>query len=122
MDALDAQGEQYGIGVGGIDGDSDGRAFLGVEADVATNQVDLVADPVKQQDPLVAEVEGMATHADALGDGNGAEEGPLELMRLDLGVEAIVLAVEFEQTFGELGSPDEFLEVLEFLLGLIRIE
>ena len=71
----DAQRQQHRIGVGGLDGLGCRRAALGLEVDVAADEVDLVADALEQQDPLLVEVERVAAHAAAAGDGDGAETG-----------------------------------------------
>ena len=115
VDALDAQRHQHRVGVGGFDGLGDRRAVLGLEVDVAADQVDLVADAVEEQHPLFVEVERVAAHAEAAGDGDGAEERLVELVRLDLGVEAVVLLVELEEAVVFLGPLDDLIEVLEFL-------
>ena len=74
VDGLDAQGHQDRVGVGGFDGRGGRRAGLGLEVDVAANQMHLVADALEEQHPLLVEVERVAAHADAAGDGDGAEE------------------------------------------------
>ena len=90
---LDAQRQQDRVGVGRLDGLGGRRAGLGLEVDVAADQVDLVADALEDQHPLLVEVERVAAHAEAAGDGDGAEERLVELVGLDLGVEVVVLLI-----------------------------
>src|SRR5438105_11673791 len=44
IDGDNAQRHKHGIGVGGLDGPGDGRTWLGLEVDIAANQVNLVGD------------------------------------------------------------------------------
>ena len=80
----------------------------------------LVADAAEEQYPLFAEVERVAAHAEAVGDGDGTEERLAELLRLDLGVEPVVLEIEMEEAFILLGAVDDRVEVVEFLVGPLR--
>ena len=121
MDAANAQGHQHRVGVGRFDGLGDRRALLGLEVDVAANQMHLVADALEHQHPLLVEIERVAAHADAAGDGDGAEQRLVELMRLDFRVKTIVLVIELEKTFIFLGPFHELIEVLELLFGRGRV-
>src|SRR5262249_36321847 len=57
VDAADLQGHQHRVGVGGLDRLGDGRAGLGLEVDVAADQVEFgIADLLEQQHPLLVEV------------------------------------------------------------------
>jgi hypothetical protein len=57
----------------------------------------------------------MPSHAEALGDGNGTEKRPIQLKRLDLGVEVAILLMKLEKPIVDLGSLDHLVEVLELL-------
>src|SRR5262249_25584054 len=118
VDRLDAEGHQDRVGVGRIDGRGFRRTGFGLEADVAANQVDLVIDALEDEDPLLVEVERVSAHAHTLGDGDGAEEGPIELHRLQLGIELVILAVELEEAVIFLGALDKLVEVLELLVAV----
>ena len=107
----DPQRHQDRVGVGRLDGLGDRRAGLGLEVDVAADQVDLVADALEEQHPLLVEVERVAAHAAAAGDGDRAEERLVELVRPDLHVEVVVLLIELEEAVEFLGPADERIEV-----------
>src|SRR5262249_32271597 len=98
VDAADGDGQQHRVGVGGLDGPGHWRAGAGLEADVAADQVQFrLADALEEQHPLLVEVQRVAAHAHAAGDGDGAQERAVELLRVDFGVERLVLLVEVEQ-------------------------
>src|SRR5205823_5120649 len=123
VDGQDAQGHQDRVGVGRLDGGRFRRAGPGLEVDVAADELDLVINALEDKDPLLVEVESVSAHAQTPGDGDGTEEGPIELHRLQFGVELVLLAMELEKTVILLGALDELVEVLELLLpGAVEAE
>src|SRR5262249_49765572 len=119
VDGGDVQGEQDGVGVGGLDGAGDGGAAFRLEAHVPADELDLVADALEEEDPLAVGVEGFAAHAESVGDGDGAEERLVELVAADLHEDGVVAGVEVEEAFQLTGALDDPVEVLElFFRGL----
>ncbi len=119
VDGLDVQGQEHRIVVGGLDGMCGGRVRLGAEADIAANQMHFVADALEDQHPLIVEVERVAAHAGAAGDGDRAEELLAELIGPNLGVQVFVFVEQPEQTVVLLGPLDQLVEVAEFLGRII---
>ena len=65
------------------------------------------------------EIERVAAHAGAARDGDGAQQGLVQLMLLNLGIKAVVLLIEMKETFVFLGPFDDFFKVLELLFGRV---
>ncbi len=82
--------------------------------DVLANDVNLVADALERDDPLLVAVERPAglIHA-AARQRDRAQVRSIQLKGLDFGVDVFVLLVELEQAFVGLGARDDFVEVIE---------
>jgi hypothetical protein len=79
-----------------------------------------LADLLERQHPLLVEVEREAGHAAAaLGQGDGAQQRPVELVLPDLGEEVLVLLIQPEEAVVLLGPLDDLVEVLELLLRAV---
>ena len=120
VDADDRQGQQHRVEVILLDRPLHRRAGRRLVVDVAPDQMDLVAGPLEDEDPLVAEVQRLPGHPHAARDVDRRQQGLVELVRLDLGVEMLVLPVEREQAVDLLGALGHLVEVAELLLTLGR--
>ena len=112
-DAQDRQGHQDRVGVVLLDRLLQRRARRGGEVDVLADQLEVVADPVERQHPLVAEIQRLAGVGRAPGDHHRRQDRLLELLRLDLGVEMLVLLVERDEALVGLRPLGQLVEVLE---------
>jgi hypothetical protein len=89
--------------------------------DVPADQLDLVADPVEDQDPLVAEVQRVAGHHQAPGDRDRREDGLFQLKWFDLGEEVVVLLKERVEALMPGGPGDHFV-VIAIFLRVVRVQ
>ncbi len=120
VDGDDGQGHQDRVGVVELDGFFEGRARGGLVVNVAPDELDPVADALEDQHPLVEQVDRVAGHGESLGDGDRRQHRLLELVRPDLGVEVIVLAIERIESVQLLGVLGDLVEVAELLFGAAR--
>ena len=90
--------------------------------DVPADQLHLVADVLEDQDPFVAEIQGLAGHLHPARDRDRGEQGLVELVVLDLGIEVVVLVVEREEAVDLLGPLDHLVEVAVLLLVVVFLD
>ena len=119
--ALDRQGLDDAIGVGGLHGVGLGRAGLGPKTDVAANDQDAVAGALETDEPLIAEVERSPAEIPepgAFGNRDRQDHFLVVLVLGDLHEELLFLfvVIEREQAFQTLGILHHFLPLGKLLL------
>ena len=110
---LDPQGHQDRVGVGRLDGPGDGGPAPALKRTLRRIRWTLSPTRLKTSTHCSSKLSvqpprPMPPRATAI----GAQERPVELVRLDLGVEVLVLLVELEQALVDLGPGDDLVEVL----------
>ena len=113
VDAEDRQRHQDRVGVVLLDRLLQRRARRRLVVDVLADELDVVADPVEAQDPLIAEIQRLAGHGRSPRDHDRRQDRLLELVRLDLGVKMLIFLIERDEALVLLGPFGQFREVLK---------
>ena len=84
--------------------------------DVPLHDLDAIADPAKDQHAVVV-ADGHSRLGHAAGDGHRREQGLIELIGPDLGVEVVARLVQREEAVGLLRLASDLVEVTEVVPG-----
>ena len=87
----------------------------GFEVDVASDELNAIANPLENQDPFIVRCDRSAGLSQALGDRDRGQKWLVELVRLDLGIEVVILLVKGEQAVVFCRIFGEFREIAKLL-------